>query len=1563
MRICKLAVLVILCVFCVAGNGEEAQAAFHLPEGLQTIQASAFEGDLAITAIDIPSKVTRISDRAFAGCTNLKEAVIPASVTQIGENAFEGCDDLLIVCTVGSYAQQYAQENQIRCSAKPQSGLTYTVHETYVEITGYEGSDDAIVVPAQIEGKPVTVIGEDAFLGSHITAISLPEGLVEIGCSAFLSCTKLTSIVLPDSVEKIGSFAFNWCKNLSSVNYPSNWTTVTATEEGYTGGPFQECPKLTSIEIPQEVKTIASYAFKGCESLQTVRFSDGLQKISDHAFYGCDSLTSIELPDSIEVMGPYAFAYCDNLRKINYPRNWKYVERIDFDDGSFIEGCVFIGSPLLTTMIVPEGVTGIPDKAFMGWEELESISLPDSLLKIGVGTFEGCKNLRTVTLPDSIECLGAGAFENCSQLTSVNYPRNLTSIDDTADGDENLYYGFGPFARCSNLTFMEVPEGVTMIPDKVFQESSLRTIILPDTLYEIGFMAFGGCDNLRQLVLPDGVFRINGCAFGYSALEQIMIPEGVYIIDWSTFSGCSSLHSVYIPESVIHIDETAFEDANQNLVIYGESGSYAQSYAEENNLAFSIAPLPEKDYGERAHSLVASVLSPDRTSIGGATVEVLLPGEQTIVKSAVTDANGTAVIDGLQQRVYVLRCTHPLFLYEEKYLYLNAASTQAVFEGKANGGYLITPLNSYAAAQTGESISFPVAASQAWSAEAAEEWLTLGNTSGMPGGTLFVTAAANAGALRTGEIVLRSGALTHSVYIQQTGALGGRLPDPVITYPAANGDAVAYGPISVTWNAVEGAGSYVISLRDLGTNQLLVHHQKMSDQLSVELNPLYFDDGHQYRVAVGAVPPGAESTDASVSWCERVFNVSQYVSTEAVTFTGTVYELYDAVAVSTLSEGASTWALSSGIDFKGAYDCTVAVYHLNKAADENAWEFVTETVTDEKGRYSITEGLTAGEEYRFIFTKTDYSFIGDIEQLTYTAQHGETQVVDTYCFSTEIEEQVEAFRSIRGFDITGRPNGLFAEYFAFSDKNKAFTAANKRNEEKLDTAVDFSWKGETFSSGFWISGTELSYYQLHASNYAEEKEIGTLNYVPFKFAARFNGYLKLKGADDANALMSYKFRVRGDDGVRLQMELPSYESYVRDQWSSRGLAENESVIDMSSVGYLNGTVFKVCIEYYNKSNGGDAKLIFEYSTDKGKTWQTVPYTWLYEGDRTVSIMTVDESNGVNEVVGVDYAAKLAKSNDQLINYNDRLVCNMLKDLAGMSVNSSVKAYNTGTTIFGDAQLTASDRMAMFWQQRLGKKAAKAVYTAVFEDVCEIDAEETIWEKIGEQMSKQFGLKVDTVYNTTNTAIDSIATLQSVYAALTDNASSNASILSMQSAILDNIELYTIGDLKDLDSSDETASAGYSAFFELSGTKRKALETETLKLDSGVRQVWGFADQGRKLLETLYGTDNANTNRAVLALMFAETGKTPDFFKASLDMVENDGGATLWKLFDNKGNPYTYNNREEFESKLNVLTNKSLNTLFARMQDVDLEELLYKDLLKITLDTAYTYYKNLFKFGL
>lgn len=123
------------------------------------------------------------------------------------------------------------------------NGFLWEHNYSEITITGYIGASNDIVVPAKINGKPVTKIADNAFQSfSSLTSIHIPSTVKTIGHRAFDNCDGLTSITIPDSVTTIGDSAFSGCD------------------------------ALTSITIPDSVTKIGSWAFGACTALSTVYY-------------------------------------------------------------------------------------------------------------------------------------------------------------------------------------------------------------------------------------------------------------------------------------------------------------------------------------------------------------------------------------------------------------------------------------------------------------------------------------------------------------------------------------------------------------------------------------------------------------------------------------------------------------------------------------------------------------------------------------------------------------------------------------------------------------------------------------------------------------------------------------------------------------------------------------------------------------------------------------------------------------------------------------------------------------------------------------------------------------------------------------------------------------------------------------------------------------------------------------------------------------------------------------------------------------------------------------------
>ena len=127
-----------------------------------------------------------------------------------------------------------------------------------------------------------------------------------------------------------------------------------------------------------------------------------------------------------------------------------------------------------------------------------------------------------------------------------------------------------------------IRKGTKIICEEAFRWSKtigclfLKSLVIPDSVTNIGDYAFWGCKSLKSLVIPDGVTSIGDCAFyDCESLKSLVIPDSVTSIGKSVFLNCKSLKSLVIPDSVTHIGNGAFKACSslKSLVIPASVGN------------------------------------------------------------------------------------------------------------------------------------------------------------------------------------------------------------------------------------------------------------------------------------------------------------------------------------------------------------------------------------------------------------------------------------------------------------------------------------------------------------------------------------------------------------------------------------------------------------------------------------------------------------------------------------------------------------------------------------------------------------------------------------------------------------------------------------------------------------------------------------------------------------------------------------------------------------------------------------------------------------------------------
>lgn len=424
----------------------------------------------------------------------------------------------------------------------------------------------------------------DVVIPATVTFEEVEYSVTGIEARAFMSRSSLTSVVLPNSLKTIGNLAFARSSNLSSINIPDGVTSIG--EQA-----FQNCTALTSIVIPNSVTTIGEEAFRSCSGLTSVTIGNGLTSIDQFMFYSCTSLTDVTIGSGVENIDEQAFYGCDNITKVvlNSPGivskdyseersisnlfGWK-VKEYEIGDGvRSIGDNAFWNCFVMTSITLSNDVTRIGKSAFYNCYALTSINLPDGMETIGEGAFGYCKGLTAIDIPNSVKKIGKYAFYCCKGLTSVIIPENVDSIGEQA------------FLGCENLESITISDR-TIIGAQAFNATAWFEA-QPDGMVYLGGYLYaykGQMPENTTIDVKEGTLRIMDRIFSYYYnIVAVHFPNSLTDIGQSAFYGCTKLTSIHIPTGVTHIGENAFNDCSGLTSITVDEGNAVYDSRENCN--------------------------------------------------------------------------------------------------------------------------------------------------------------------------------------------------------------------------------------------------------------------------------------------------------------------------------------------------------------------------------------------------------------------------------------------------------------------------------------------------------------------------------------------------------------------------------------------------------------------------------------------------------------------------------------------------------------------------------------------------------------------------------------------------------------------------------------------------------------------------------------------------------------------------------------------------------------------------------------------------------------------
>jgi len=166
-------------------------------------------------------------------------------------------------------------------------------------------------------------------------------------------------------------------------------------------------------------------------------------------------------------------------------------------------------------IIIPEGVTYIPEDCFRDFKNLEEVILPSTITHIGMGAFSGCSSLKKINLPEGLKRVDDFCFAGCSSLEEITFPKSLRYIDT------------GVFSSCVNLKTLNLHDDITYIDNfGLYNCHSLENFSLPKNIYCLGDMALSGCNSIKSIYIPSSLTNIGKGALALMhSLEEIIVDD------------------------------------------------------------------------------------------------------------------------------------------------------------------------------------------------------------------------------------------------------------------------------------------------------------------------------------------------------------------------------------------------------------------------------------------------------------------------------------------------------------------------------------------------------------------------------------------------------------------------------------------------------------------------------------------------------------------------------------------------------------------------------------------------------------------------------------------------------------------------------------------------------------------------------------------------------------------------------------------------------------------------------------------------------------------------------
>ena len=451
-----------------------------------------------IKEVWIAKDITEIGPEAFKNCKNLKKVTFEygSELINLNESCFEGCS-LLDKVNVGDSTVNTLPDNTRSCSSK-------AFAETALESFVCPEKMDSIVGDVFINPNSGIVHIEGAFSNcKKLKEFSFegydPVGDGSIGKGAFYGCSALSDIKIPEGISCVDMYAFGGCTNLKNVTFDER--TVSSSYmlnlwiDEYA---FSGCTSIKNIELPTHMNRLGEGAFKNCTSLETVKIRESnvtIDGIRQETFKGCTSLREVYIPQRVQRVYGAGDNEKDNCLPFDNSKNLKlYVY-------SNSQAHTYAKKYCVNYEFQNGGRCGAKDDIELKWYY---DSNNKELVITGNGAMKDysdknapwntvAKNAEKITIETGCTCIGDGAFFNLSSVKEVIIANSVETI------------GKDAFNGCTALTKVDIPNTTTTIGEKAFCNcTSLKNLSIPDSVKNIGEDALKNTSKNLVIKTPDG---------------------------------------------------------------------------------------------------------------------------------------------------------------------------------------------------------------------------------------------------------------------------------------------------------------------------------------------------------------------------------------------------------------------------------------------------------------------------------------------------------------------------------------------------------------------------------------------------------------------------------------------------------------------------------------------------------------------------------------------------------------------------------------------------------------------------------------------------------------------------------------------------------------------------------------------------------------------------------------------------------------------------------------------------------------------------------------------------